>query len=94
MCKKVEHSTLCDCAVPPGRTGGLLPVCVYIMCILLISENTETCGWSYCSSLTVEVCQFFDVVAQVSRHGQGLSDLQVSLSDEEEGNKEKKKRGR
>ncbi len=54
------------------------------MCMLLISENTETCSWLSCSSPTVEICQFFDIVPQVSRHGQGLSHLQVSLSEEEE----------
>lgn len=39
---------------------------------------------SSCMCLTVEVCQFFDIIPQVSRHRQGLSHLQVSLSDERE----------
>lgn len=51
-------------------------------------------GKSSRRSLTVEVCQFFNVISQVSSHGQGLSHLEVCLpgkgrreeeeSDEEE----------
>lgn len=32
-------------------------------------------------SLTVKVCQFFNVISQVSSHGQGLSHLEVCLPD-------------
>lgn len=34
-------------------------------------------------SLTVKICQFFNIIPQVSRHWEGLSHLQVSLSEEE-----------
>lgn len=51
----------------------------HILCIsvCLYSVRARSC------SLTVEVCQFFDIIPQVSGHGQGLSHLQVSFSDEE-----------
>lgn len=40
--------------------------------------------------LTVEICQFFDIVSQVSCHSQGLSHLQVGLAEEERREKVKK----
>lgn len=40
--------------------------------------------------LTVEICQFFDIFSQVSCHSQGLSHLQVGLSEEERREKVKK----
>ena len=60
-------------------------VCIRRMLLIL-----ETNSFPLVCLLTVEICQFFDIVSQVSCHGQSLSHLQVGLSEGETREKVKK----